>query len=202
MERTVQVGIARPTVTEDPGTSDMYSNWRPGHQDDQNAGALVALPLHLSTAKKIGGIAMDDQEVIAAANNYTLRTAMERIEMDNDTLDSAEVVVVDQKAYDERIQYNEPPRKRDVQSKQKAMVRAMAEKLEESYAPVESKMGGFTLSRMADMKAGNNLASRELSFRSLSTSATSFDKSLEMRDGSYRQTVMDSRFLRPQKFGR
>jgi hypothetical protein len=200
MERTVQVGIARPTVTEDPGTSDMYSNWRPGNVDDHNAGALVALPLQMSTAKKIGGISLSDEELIAAANNYSLRTAMEKIEMENETLDTAEVIVVDQKAYEDRIQYHEPMRKKEM-SKQRAMVRAMTEKLEESYSPVETTMGGFTRSRMAGLAEKVNLANRELSFRSLSSTSTSFDKSLERRDFGYRQTIIDERFTLERRRG-
>jgi len=201
MERTVQVGIARPLVTEDPGTSDMYMNWRPGNMDDHKMGALVALPLTLSTAKKIGGISMDGQELIAAANNYGLRTAMEKTEMDNEELDTAEVIVVDQDAYEARVQYHEPMRRKEAVGKNRAMVLAMTEKLEESYSPGETRTGAFTKSRMAKLANSTNFANREISFRSTFSTSTSFDKSLEKRDFGYRQTIIDERFPLERKRG-
>merc|ERR1719324_1853480 len=85
--------------------------------NEDKVGALVALPLTLSTAKKIGGVAMDDHDLISAANNYGLRTAMDKIEMDNEDLDTAEVIVVDQDAYEATIQFFEPvPEKEEVGS--------------------------------------------------------------------------------------
>jgi len=101
VEKQVQVGIARPTVPVDFGTSDLYSNWRPGR--GESTGAIVAVPLALTQAKQLGGLTLDDEQLVVLAQSYSLRSTMERTEMEDDVVDSVDAIVVDPSRYEERI---------------------------------------------------------------------------------------------------
>merc|ERR1711924_347145 len=46
---------------------------------------------------------LDDEQLVVLANSYSLRSSMERVEMDDDVCDSVDAIVVDQERYEERM---------------------------------------------------------------------------------------------------
>jgi hypothetical protein len=192
VEHTVQVGIARPLVRDDLGTSDLYANWMPG-KDGMGNGSLVALPYAISRERQLGGFELTHTQLEERATSYTLRQAMERNELDNELVDNCDVIIVRSNGrgeeYDNRIAtasepVTPPQRKHEVLKKSQSdwSLGQTRRRGDESgfFAPIQKRAGTNEF----------NNSNRELSVRSPAMGSTiSFDKSLDRRPFGFYSTV-------------
>jgi len=164
-QKPVQVGIARPIVTEDLGTSDLYANWRPGRKAE--AGAIVAVPLSMTTKKNIAGQVPDEKEIVILAQSYALRSMMEKIQLEDEVCDSVEAIIVDSPRYNERIATDE--NFFGEEKRRKSVGIAGGEIFDHEWSGMKSPMtttGGFSAHKKAAEALENYTMSREVSLRS------------------------------------